>query len=162
MGITCCHSIKACKTRNAAYCLVGDGSIMMNLQELQTAITYKLNIKIICFDNEGYSMIQQTQDQWLKSKYIASSEDGGLKMPNLVLVAESFNYETRTAFTNEESEAGIEWLSNQTKPSLLLLKIDSRCRVSPQVKYGRPNEDPDPLLDRKEFDEEMIIDKFSQ
>ncbi len=153
---------KLAKPEMPAYCLVGDGSIMMNLQELQTAITYKLNIKIICFDNEGYSMIQQTQDQWLKSKYIASSEDGGLKMPNLVLVAESFNYETRTAFTNEESEAGIEWLSNQTKPSLLLLKIDSRCRVSPQVKYGRPNEDPDPLLDRKEFDEEMIIDKFSQ
>ena len=50
------------------YCLVGDGSLMMNIQELQTAITHQLPIKIICFDNGGYSMIKQTQEQWLRNK----------------------------------------------------------------------------------------------
>ena len=48
--------------KSNTFCLVGDGSLMMNIQELATIKHLQLPIKIICFNNLGYSMIKQTQD----------------------------------------------------------------------------------------------------
>ena len=54
---------------------------MMSLHELAVIKRYQLPIKIFMFNNSGYAMIQQTQDQWLDSEYVASSYDGGLGFP---------------------------------------------------------------------------------
>ena len=64
-------------------CIVGDGSFMMNIQELQTLKHNNCEITIIVINNRGYSMIKQTQDQWLDGEYIASSEEGGVSFPVL-------------------------------------------------------------------------------
>ena len=143
------------------YCLVGDGSLMMNLQELQTVITHELPLKIICFDNGGYSMIKQTQDQWLGGHYIASSSSAGLKIPDLIKVARSFGFDVERAESTSDAIKKISWLKKNSKPSFLLLKIDKRCNVAPQVKFGRPNEDQEPLLDRNIFKSEMIVEPVS-
>ena len=148
--------------RSDSYCLVGDGSLMMNIQELQTAITHQLPIKIICFDNSGYSMIKQTQEQWLESNYVASEQSGGLSFPDIAGVAASFGYSVKVSSSTQDSLDLIQWLNQQRQPALLVLKISSQCRVVPQVKYGRPNEDPEPLLDRNEFFREMIIEPLQQ
>jgi acetolactate synthase-1/2/3 large subunit len=141
----------------STFCIVGDGSFMMNLQELQTLITQGLNIKIICLNNNGYSMIQQTQDQWLDSKYIASSPNGGVGIPNFCAVCEAFGIQASRVSSNQELPDKLKWLASSNNPSFLLVNIDSLCRVTPQVKFGRPNEDPEPLLDRSIFYNEMII-----
>src|SRR5205823_1180279 len=49
-------------------CVSGDGSLQMNIQELATVVRHALPIKIFLLNNHGYSMIQQTQDQWLGSR----------------------------------------------------------------------------------------------
>ena len=72
-------------------CLVGDGSFMMNIQELSTLKEYKIPIKILLINNEGYSMVKQTQDQWLNSKYFATSQNQGLSFPNFKNIASSFD-----------------------------------------------------------------------
>lgn len=58
-------------------CVVGDGSLMMTLYELATLKHHKIPIQIYVLNNSGYSMIKQTQDQWMDSKYYASSQEGG-------------------------------------------------------------------------------------
>ena len=50
--------------------IIGDGSIQMNIQELQTIRDLNLQIKIFVINNDGYGLIKQTQDTWLKSNYV--------------------------------------------------------------------------------------------
>jgi len=138
------------------YCIVGDGSLMMNLQEMQTVVSYGLNIKIICLCNNGYSMIQQTQDQWLGGNYIASSPHGGVGIPDFCEVCKAFGVQVSRVSSNRHLPEKLSWLLESNSSSFLLVDIDSRCRVAPQVKFGRPNEDPEPLLDRNLFIKEMI------
>jgi len=159
MGWALPASIAACiaEPSTSTYCIVGDGSFMMNIQEIQTLITYDLPVKIICLNNYGYSMIQQTQDQWLDGKYVASSLDSGVGLPDFCKICTAFGIQAERASVNSELPDKLQWLSSGGTASLLLIDIDSRCRVAPQVKFGRPNEDPEPLLERSIFFNEMIV-----
>ena len=56
---------------------------MMTMQELATVLHHKIKLKLILINNSGYSMIKQTQDQWLNSNYVASSSEGGFHSQNI-------------------------------------------------------------------------------
>jgi acetolactate synthase I/II/III large subunit len=140
------------------FCLVGDGSLMMNLQELATVCGYQIPIKIICFNNDGYSMIKQTQDQWLGSQYLASSEEGGVFFPNLSEIAQAFGLDIYNIRSDKEIEPILKSVVDTSAPTFCNVCVDPGIRVSPQVKFGRPNEDPEPLLPRDIFLREMIVD----
>ena len=75
---------------NKVTCIVGDGSLMMNIQELATIRRYNLPIAIFVINNDGYSMVQQTQEQWLKGNYHATSYEGGLSFPDYKALAKSY------------------------------------------------------------------------
>jgi acetolactate synthase-1/2/3 large subunit len=102
-------------------------------------------------------MIKQTQDQWLMGRYYASGPQGGIADPNFTEVAKAFGLRSRNVCLSQEVESGLEWLMEGDEPTLLDLSIPGDYRVVPQVKYGRPNEDAEPLLDRSEFAEQMIV-----
>ena len=138
-------------------CVTGDGSLQMNIQELATVIRHNLPIKIFLINNHGYSMIQQTQDQWLNSLYSASTVDSGLAFPDFMKVAEAYGFKTVSISKNDEVRDHIREALNSEGPTFCNVEISPRHRVIPQVKFGRPNEDPEPLLDRKEFLENMIV-----
>jgi acetolactate synthase-1/2/3 large subunit len=138
-------------------CVTGDGSLQMNIQELATVIRHRLPIKIILIDNQGYSMIQQTQDQWLDSKYLASNIEGGLAFPDFAKVAKAYGFKVVTISKNKDLAAGLDEAMRADGPVFCVVKINSEHRVIPQVKFGRPNEDTEPLLDRAEFIKNMII-----
>lgn len=140
------------------YCIAGDGSLMMNIQELQTVIHYSINAKIICIDNNGYSMIKQTQEQWLDKNYLASSPKGGVSMPDFESILEAYGFKVKICSSNSDITKSLQWLSSSEGPCFLLVKVDECCRVVPQVKFGKPNEDPEPLLERDVFRREMLID----
>ena len=69
-------------------CVTGDGGLQMNIQELQTAIRYKLPITIIVFNNSGYGIIKQFQDSNLGSRYFASGE--GYSTPDFGKIAKAY------------------------------------------------------------------------
>jgi acetolactate synthase I/II/III large subunit len=71
--------------------LDGDGSMMMNLQELQTVVGYKLPIKIIVFNNEGYLFIKHTQKMLFKGNYTGVNKDTGVSLPNFQKIATAFD-----------------------------------------------------------------------
>lgn len=138
-------------------CISGDGSFMMTMQELATIMHHKIKIKLIIINNSGYSMIKQTQDQWLQSNYVASSAEGGLSFPDYEKISEAF----KLNYMELSKESNIQKILNKfissEYPTLLNVKIPENARVNPQVKFGRPNEDMEPLLPRKIFLENMIV-----
>ena len=138
-------------------CIVGDGGLQMNIQELATAIHYKLPVRVILINNHGYSMIQQTQDQWLESKYIASSPAGGVPDPDFCKVAKGYRYSTYSITRNNDIRKVLKEVFIVQGPVFCEVNIMPEYRVVPQVKFGRPIEDSEPLLDRDDFGHEMIV-----
>jgi acetolactate synthase-1/2/3 large subunit len=129
----------------------------MNIQELSTVIRHNLPIKIVLVNNRGYSMIQQTQDQWLGSRYLASSVEGGLAFPDFVKVAQAYGFPTADISTNRDLSPKLKEAFAIKGPVFCNVNIDPGRRVIPQVQFGKPLEDPDPPLDRDEFQANMIV-----
>lgn len=150
--------VSLAKKNGVTVCIIGDGSLHMNIQELATIQHYDLPVKIFVLNNNGYSMIKQTQDQWLESNYIGSSKNGGLPVVDLSAIAESYGYNVYEINTNKNIEKTIEEIIQSDGPVFCNVTVDENHRVIPQVAYGRPIEDPEPFLDRDEFINNMIID----
>ncbi len=138
-------------------CFTGDGSLNMNIQELATVIRHRLPIKIVLLNNRGHGMIQQTQDQWLESNYFASSVDGGLPDPDYSAIARAYGFPVKEVSETRHLRAALVEALETPGPYFVHLDIDPQHRVIPQVRFGRPNEDPEPLLPRHEFFANMIV-----
>ena len=74
------------------YCVIGDGSLMLNLQELQTIRHHNMPVKIIVYNNNGYLAIKHTQKTFLGSRYHGTDAQHGLSVPSIKKVAECFGF----------------------------------------------------------------------
>ena len=159
MGYALPASIGACIALDgkSLTCVTGDGSLQMNIQELATVVRHRLPIRIFLLNNKGYSMIQQTQDQWLDSRYEGSTIEGGLAFPDFVRVADAYGYKTFNISRNDELESTIRRVFSTPGPVFCNVNLRPEHRVIPQVKFGRALEDSEPLLDREEFLKNMIV-----
>jgi acetolactate synthase-1/2/3 large subunit len=138
-------------------CITGDGGLQMNIQELATVIRHKLPIKIFLFNNHGYSMIRQTQDQWFCSRYEASTLESGLAFPDFIKVAKAYGFKTVNIEKAQDIRKGIKETLRSKSPVLCNIEILPGHSVIPQVKYGRAIEDAEPLLERNCFLSSMIV-----
>lgn len=136
-------------------CVVGDGSIMMSIQDLASLQSLSPHAKVILLDNSGYSMIRQTQEQWLESNYVASSVQGGLVFPDFELIAASFGFQYKKINTDEQIEPTLEDFWTNEHPIFVHVVVPESARIAPQVVFGRPIEDMGPLLPRDLFMELM-------
>ena len=89
MGYGLPASVGAAVSGRRVVCLNCDGSMMMNLQELQTIAAHNLNVKVIIFNNDGYLSIKHTQKMF-KCEYTAVDSSTGVKLPNYTKVFQSF------------------------------------------------------------------------
>ncbi len=96
MGYDLPAAIGACFANDCrdTICLAGDGSIMMNLQELQTMRHYNLPIKLFVLNNDGYISIQQTQKNFFNGRMTACSRDSGVSIPDFIRVGAAFDLPT--------------------------------------------------------------------
>ncbi len=138
-------------------CVSGDGSLMMNIQELATIQRHRLPVRLFVVNNEGYSMVQQTQEQWLGGEYVGTSPEGGLAFPNFVTLAKAFDIPTLTAETEAEIDTVMKQAYATEGPVLVDIRIPRTERVTPQSRFGYPIEDSEPLLPRDEFLANMIV-----
>ena len=136
--------------------IVGDGGFMMTSYELATAMHNNIPLKIFIMNNQGYSMIQQTQDQWLDSNYYASSKQGGISFTDFQKLSEAYNFKYFELKDDKDLHL-VEEIFAYPTALICNVFIDNDFRVTPQVKFGRPNEDMGPLLPREMFNENMII-----
>lgn len=138
--------------------VTGDGSLQMTAYELANVVRHRLPIKILLLNNKGHGMVRQTQDMWLGGNYYATSIKGGLSFPDFTAVARAYGIPAETLVLNRDVGPMLARVLDRDGPAFLDIDIDPQHKVMPQVKYGRPNEDADPLLDRTEFLENMIIE----
>lgn len=112
----------------------GDGSIMMNLQELATVKRYALPVKIVVMDNGVLGMVRQWQELFLRSRY---SEVDLSDNPDFARVAEAFGIPGLTLGPGEDPEEAVRRLVGHRGPALLRAVIDPREGVWPIVPPGR-------------------------
>ncbi len=147
----------ATNARSPITVVTGDGSFMMTSYELATIMHHKIPIKIFVINNQGYSMIQQTQDQWLDSKYIASSKDGGISFPSYNEIAKAYGIDY-VEISNTTECSKISKIMDSNRAIICNVKVDEDFRVVPQVVFGKPNEDMGPLLPRDVFIKNMLVE----
>ena len=112
MGYGLPAAIGACiaSGRRETVCIEGDGSIMMNLQELQTVLTNELPIKIFLINNGGYHSIRQTQERFFgeRARVGIGPESGDLSFPDFGKLAAAFGYRYLSAHSNAEMKEAVE------------------------------------------------------
>lgn len=149
-------------------CLEGDGSIMMNLQELQTILTNKLPIKIFLINNNGYHSIRITQTNLFSdhSKIGIGPESGDLSFPVFKKIADAFGYTYFSASSNEEMKNVINEVLKQEGPVFCEIFTDtdqvwepksSTKRLEDGTLVSPPLEDLAPFLPREELARQMFI-----
>jgi acetolactate synthase-1/2/3 large subunit len=136
-------------------CLIGDGGLMMCLQELATVARYHLPIKIFVFSNHCHGIQKQTIDTWLNSNYTAVDEKSGLFFPDFTKVAQVFGLATVNIRKHKEIEKRIEKVLKYQGPVLCNIEIYPDQKIIPMLKFGNGLEDLDPKLSRKELAEIM-------
>lgn len=146
-------------------CITGDGSIMMNLQELQTIKHYKLPVKIIIFSNDGYNAFRQTCKNFFNNCYIGCNSDTGISFPDFSGIAQIFGFEYKLCHYNSEVEEGLKWILNT--PGHLILEIEQRLddpvipKVTSRLKEDGTFETPVlqdmyPFITREEYQDLML------
>lgn len=136
--------------------LIGDGSMMMNLQELGTIRQSGAPITIVVLSNDGYAMVRQTEDQWLESHRAGTSSESGLGFPDWSTMAESFGIPYLHCRTDSEFA---EAITIAGYPGLVLIEvaIDPQVGVLPQAIFGYPLEDMSPHLPREVLRRNMLV-----
>ena len=123
----------AVSSKQPVVCVTGDGSMMMNLQELQTIQYKKLPVKIVLFENNGYGAIKQTCKNFFEGKEYGCSPDSGVGFPQFRKVAEAFEYPYNCCHTNEELAEKLEWLKAQKGSCILEIKQQLDDPVVPKL-----------------------------
>lgn len=113
-------------------CLVGDGSMMMNLQELQTIAHHKLPVKIIVFENNGYKMIRGTQDT-LGLQHVGVSPETGVSFPDFRRVAWAFGIEAVELTTWDDFRNVIPEFLNRDGPALCVYHMHQDQPAFPKL-----------------------------
>ncbi|MBQ8848654.1 MAG: thiamine pyrophosphate-binding protein [Candidatus Gastranaerophilales bacterium] len=167
MGYDLPAAIGACFANNLkrTICLAGDGSIMMNLQELQTIKHYNLPIKLFVLNNNGYISIQQTQKNFFEGRMTACTVNSGVSIPDFIKIGKAFEIETVKIDKLDNLEEQIKNVLNSSgpilcevmlspdyifAPKLSAKKLDDGTMISPSL------EDLYPFLDRDEFEGNVI------
>lgn len=149
-------------------CLEGDGSIMMNIQELQTIVYNKLPIKLFVINNQGYSSIRQTQRNFFNGRMTGSGDDSGVSVPDFVEVGKAFGLKTKRIKNPETMKQGIEEVLSCNAPILCEVVTEKEYAFLPKLSAKKlPDgtmisptlEDMFPFLDRKEYEECIISEK---
>ena len=129
MGYANCAAIGASINKNNIFCIIGDGSLPMNSQELSWLKKFK--VKLIILDNKGYGIIRQTQRQFYNSNFIASDfKNKKSSMPDYKVnsILKSFNIPFKNV-KNKSYKSEISWLIKNKQSSALLVNIDYKYQV---------------------------------
>lgn len=135
MGYDLPAAIGACKAHGnkRVICLAGDGSIMMNLQELQTISGYGLPIKIFILNNSGYISIRQTHQNFFNGNVVGSDPESGVSLPNFDKLADAFGIPyVRCNMPGEMGEA-IDRTLKQDGPAICEVILSKDYNFAPKL-----------------------------
>ena len=150
--------------------LTGEGSIQMNIQELQTIIHHKMPVKIFLINNGGYHSIRQTQRNFFGEPLVGIGVDShDLSFPDMAKLAPAYGYPYVAAYHNEELADAVEKTLAMEGPAICELFVTTDQNFEPKSSAKRlpdgtlvspPLEDLSPFLPDEEMDKLMIIPRI--
>jgi acetolactate synthase-1/2/3 large subunit len=152
--------------RKRIICIAGDGSMMMNIQELQTIIGNGLPIKIFLFNNDGYHSIRQTQQNFFPDNIVGCGPESGVTFPDFRKIGAAFGFPVSRIESHEGMGAAIAAVLDAAGPQFCEVMLDKAQAFSPKLSSRRledgrmvtsPLEDLAPFLSRQELAENMLI-----
>jgi len=144
----------------------GDGSMMMNLQEMQTIIHHRLPIKLFVYVNDGYLTIKHTQNNLFDKKFSGSGAASGVSCPDYAKIGAAFGFKTFRINTLAEAGDVVEQVLNEEGPVLCEVFIHAMQLLVPKTSFNinpdgtlvsPPLEDLYPFLSREEMQREMVV-----
>lgn len=168
MGYDLPAAIGACLANNRrdTICLAGDGSIMMNLQELQTIHHHNLPIKIFVLNNDGYISMQQTQKNFFEGRMTACTRDSGVTLPDFMRIWAAFDLPTIKIDKKENLDEQIQNVLKMEWPVLCEVMLSPwyifapklSAKTLPDGSMISPSlEDLYPFLPETEIKENMLV-----
>ena len=145
-------------------CLAGDGSLQLNIQELQTVIQYQLPLKIFVLNNDGYLSIRTSQKGFFGGT-VGESPDSGVSFPDTIKLAKAYGF-TSLRLDSADFISGLQEVLSMPGPVVCEVILDPAQGFEPrqssrQLPDGRivsaPLEDMFPFLSRDELAKNMLI-----
>lgn len=149
-------------------CITGEGSLQMNLQEMQTARHHNLPIKLFVLNNGGYSSIRQTQNSFFEGNLIGCDPESGVSFPELSKIAETYGFHFFRINSLVHMQETINTALHAPGQVLCEVILPSDYIFSPKLSSRKlpdgtlessPLEDMFPFLDREEYEGNMISEK---
>lgn len=167
MGYDLPAAIGACfaEPGREVVCLAGDGSLQMNIQELQTVRHHGLPLKLFVLNNNGYSSIRQTQDGFFQGRRCGCDPESGVSFPDVTRLAAAYGLPSAVLENNQTLAEDLDRVLAVTGPLVCEVRLTPDYRFEPKLSseklpdgrmVSKPLEDMFPFLERAEFQDNMI------
>lgn len=159
-GLPAALGVAVCRKGERTICIEGDGSLMMNLQELQTVIYNNLNLKIVILNNNGYHSIRQTQKNLFQPPMYGVCSDNGVSFPDFEKLSAAFGFPYFKVDSIEGADSQIQSALGTEGPVVIEAFLDPEQKFSPKLSARRlpdgtmvsPSlEDMSPFLSQEEM-----------
>ncbi|MBA0884385.1 thiamine pyrophosphate-binding protein [Flavobacterium undicola] len=164
-GLPAAIGVSVARGKGEVLCLNCDGGMMMNLQELQTIVHYKLPIKLFVFNNDGYLMIKHTQNALFNGRRAGVDSNSGVTCPNFSALATAFGMPSFQIKTWEDFENVIPQVQDMDGPVICEVFMHPYQLFVPKLGLAiqsdgslisPPLEDLSPFISREELKENML------
>jgi acetolactate synthase-1/2/3 large subunit len=171
MGYDLPAAIGACfaARKKQVVCIAGDGSLQMNLQELQTVVQHNLPVKLFVLNNKGYISIKQTQDNFFSGRHTACDASCGVSFPNISKIAAAYGLPAEIIVEQKAAKEKIRNILNAPGPLICEVCLADDYKFAPKLSsenkpdgriVSKPLEDMYPFLDREEFRGNMLVPEW--
>lgn len=152
-------------------CIAGDGSIMQNLQELQTIAGQNIPAKIFLYNNSGYHSIRQSQQAHFDGFSVGCGPDSGVTFPDFEKVANAFGFSYRRTSDHSDIQEAISETLSAVGPAICEIMTDKTQQFAPKLSSRKledgtmvtaPLEDLAPFLSREELKSNMLVPLMSK
>lgn len=160
-GLPAALGVAVSDSARRVVCIDGDGSVMMNVQELATIAHNQLHIKLIILNNNGYHSIRQTQSSLFKPPFIGIDKESGVGFPDFGKLADAFGLKYFVVRDEMECDAVLEKMLCFEGPCVCEVMIDEKQNFAPKSSSkvmpdgtitSPPLDDMAPFLDREEYE----------
>jgi len=153
----------------AVYCITGDGSLQMNIQELQTIVHHNLPIKLIILSNNGYLLIRHTQTNFMEGRLIGESPSTGVSFPDMKKIAKAYGIDYIRIARLGDMKSKLQEVKNcngplicevMTPPNQLLIPRVASKKLENGAMMSMPYDDMYPFLPRDEYELSQVYNKL--
>lgn len=147
-------------------CFDGDGSIQLNIHELQVMKQHNLPIKLFIYNNDGYLSIKNTQNNLFSGKHVAVDKGSGVSCPNIIKIGKAYGIKTVKINNHSDMKEKIKSVLAYPGPIICEINAVRQLTLSPKLMAKKlpngqfispPLEDMGPFLSRDEFEKNMLI-----